>query len=428
MASVASSSGCNNATCNNATCESGTACSCNVGDAVSCPLGLAKNATASARGVERKAAPPPRSRKPRTRNKTRRIVPDPASGGFNVLVHCVNQCGTCYSTPRRKDNKVEWTKTLRRLNAHESKRCHPGNITTTDMPPPLSRPPLRAAAGDGGSGPDFPGASRAKRARTMEVCFDASLRPLRSPPRSLSPASAASSADSSSSAAASSGAPAAAVAASSSGGESVGLVYIKVCHDGVTATITLKGPATVWFAVGFNATKIEDAPYTIVVDADGKVSERTLLSSANLWGNFCCSGTLLSRSATVMSESVEGEGSAAMRSVTLRRDVIGATPAHCDMPSTTDSFALIGMIAPRGSVSTFACDPNGEAGKDVAAVMQYAMPTLSWDRIAEGDFGTDDAIDGTGAGLNVRAGLPGPSSLSLHSPIEVEGGEEEAKE
>ena len=38
-------------------------------------------------------------------------------------VHCFNHCGVVYSSPTRDDNQQEWSKTLRRLNAHESKRC-----------------------------------------------------------------------------------------------------------------------------------------------------------------------------------------------------------------------------------------------------------------------------------------------------------------
>ena len=32
-------------------------------------------------------------------------------------------CGVVYKTPLKKYDLQEWTKTLRRVNAHESKRC-----------------------------------------------------------------------------------------------------------------------------------------------------------------------------------------------------------------------------------------------------------------------------------------------------------------
>lgn len=38
-------------------------------------------------------------------------------------------------------------------------------------------------------------------------------------------------------------------------------------------TMTLTGPSTVWFGVGFYAQTMDDAPYTIIVDGTGAVSE-----------------------------------------------------------------------------------------------------------------------------------------------------------
>ena len=48
--------------------------------------------------------------------------------------------------------------------------------------------------------------------------------------------------------------------------------------SGKQATITLSGPAGGWFSVGFGATKfaMSDKPYSIVVEGNGKVSERKL--------------------------------------------------------------------------------------------------------------------------------------------------------
>ena len=45
-----------------------------------------------------------------------------------------------------------------------------------------------------------------------------------------------------------------------------------------TATITLTGPGSVWFGVGFNASAMKDGPWAVVVDggSDGKVSEHKL--------------------------------------------------------------------------------------------------------------------------------------------------------
>jgi hypothetical protein len=75
-------------------------------------------------------------------------------------------------------------------------------------------------------------------------------------------------------------------------------------------TITLTGPSTVWFGAGFFAQTMEDAPYTIIVDGTGAVSERRmanhaigrlLKSTVKVLSNTVVSGTrtvMLSRSAT----------------------------------------------------------------------------------------------------------------------------------
>ena len=92
-----------------------------------------------------------------------------------------------------------------------------------------------------------------------------------------------------------------------------GLVNITVEHDGVTATLTLSGPSTRWYAAGFAATAMADTPYTIVVDGSGAVTERILASHAP--------GTLLPASIKVVSSVV----TAGTRVVTLTRAVVGAT-------------------------------------------------------------------------------------------------------
>lgn len=62
------------------------------------------------------------------------------------------------------------------------------------------------------------------------------------------------------------------------------------------ATITLRGPAGVWFGIGFNAANMADLPYTIVVDGAGKVTEHKL-------GNHM-PGTVIAPSVEVLSDSV----------------------------------------------------------------------------------------------------------------------------
>ena len=53
-------------------------------------------------------------------------------------------------------------------------------------------------------------------------------------------------------------------------------IQIDLDEGSQNATITLIGPSDVWFGVGFDAQNMADAPYTIVVDGTGVVSERKL--------------------------------------------------------------------------------------------------------------------------------------------------------
>jgi len=75
-----------------------------------------------------------------------------------------------------------------------------------------------------------------------------------------------------------------------------GLVNLSVAHDGVTATITLAGPAGSWFGVGFDAAKMADAPYAIIVDGTGAVTERRLVEHGP--------GTLIAPSIKVVAAAV----------------------------------------------------------------------------------------------------------------------------
>ena len=61
-------------------------------------------------------------RRARTKAKDRVMIPH-ATDPTRVHIHCINMCGVLYLTKTREEDKVAWTKVLRRLNAHESKRC-----------------------------------------------------------------------------------------------------------------------------------------------------------------------------------------------------------------------------------------------------------------------------------------------------------------
>jgi len=60
--------------------------------------------------------------KPLRKKKVRKMVSSKTVVG-EVSVHCCYNCGIVYKTMSRGVSKVEWNKTLRRLNSHESQRC-----------------------------------------------------------------------------------------------------------------------------------------------------------------------------------------------------------------------------------------------------------------------------------------------------------------
>jgi hypothetical protein len=87
------------------------------------------------------------------------------------------------------------------------------------------------------------------------------------------------------------------------------------------ATITLAGPADVWFAVGLNAKIMFEKPYTLVVNSTG-VEERKLGTCGTEADH--CAGTPLAASVKVVSNTV-ADG---VRTVVLTRLLKGATADH----------------------------------------------------------------------------------------------------
>jgi len=80
--------------------------------------------------------------------------------------------------------------------------------------------------------------------------------------------------------------------------------------------ISMRGPADAWFAVGFDAVQMLDAPYAIIVSGDGAVSERRLaLHSAGI--------ALASQV-----ELLDGSVANGMRTVVLKRAAAGSSAEH----------------------------------------------------------------------------------------------------
>eukprot|EP00039_Didymoeca_costata_P019055 m.336065 g.336065 ORF g.336065 m.336065 type:complete len:758 (-) comp17746_c0_seq1:59-2332(-) len=95
------------------------------------------------------------------------------------------------------------------------------------------------------------------------------------------------------------------------------------------ATITLEGPANGdWFGIGFNTLSMSNAPYAIIVDGSGKITEHVL-------GEHLA-GVQINNSVTVVSNTVK----AGVRQVVLQRPLKGMTPQHhtFDARDTTLDF------------------------------------------------------------------------------------------
>jgi len=108
------------------------------------------------------------------------------------------------------------------------------------------------------------------------------------------------------------------------------LVELEISHDGVTATLTLTGPDKVWFGIGFNAHVMADAPYAIIVDGNGKVSERKLVDHGP--------GVELNTTIKVVSNIVK-DGS---RTVVLTRPVVVKDYSIPVSPGTLSFINAIG--------------------------------------------------------------------------------------
>ena len=102
---------------------------------------------------------------------------------------------------------------------------------------------------------------------------------------------------------------------------------------GGLATITLTGPATVWFGVAFGTQLMKSLPGAIIVDGSGKVSEQKL-------GNHMA-GTPISTQVKVKSSSVSG----GKRTVVLTRAFKGATADHYTFdPKTMTTLQFINAL------------------------------------------------------------------------------------
>jgi hypothetical protein len=186
--------------------------------------------------------------------------------------------------------------------------------------------------------------------------------------------------------------------ATSAAGHTADLVDVRVAVDAAAdlATITLSGPADVWFGVGFGATAMQDLPYVIVVEATGDkgvVSERKLADHAP--------GTALPASVTVVSSSV----TAGVRTVVVTRKLAGAT---VDYYTFSLAHATIPFINAVGDTPTF--QQHKQRATNTLRLVPTAATASSC--LCAGAEGT---IDGYALNANC-VGEPASDLLSTNNP------------
>lgn len=117
-------------------------------------------------------------------------------------------------------------------------------------------------------------------------------------------------------------------------GTASSLVTVSVALNVSTqyATITMVGPSDVWFGVGFNAQEMKDAPWAIIVDGTGNVTERKLADQSP--------GTQLDSSVTVQSSSVN----AGVRTVVMTRPMKGKSSDYYTFSASGGTLNFINAL------------------------------------------------------------------------------------
>jgi hypothetical protein len=146
------------------------------------------------------------------------------------------------------------------------------------------------------------------------------------------------------------------------------LVDLEMTVSKDTVQFTITGPDNVWYAAGFFAQNMNDAPYTIVVDGAGNVTERRMANHA--------AGTLLATSIKVISNTV----ASGKRTVVLSRPAVGASKQHASFTLQDLSIPFITAIGTGSALAYHASKtassitlwPN--AGQSVCMCEQPAAP------------------------------------------------------
>lgn len=117
-----------------------------------------------------------------------------------------------------------------------------------------------------------------------------------------------------------------------------------------TVTITLVGPSSVWFGVGFGASSMPEQPWTVIVDGRGAITERKL-------GNHNA-GTILSPSVKLISSTVSGD----RRKVIMSRPLTGRTKDYYSFEVNDSADATVKIIAAVGLGPSFAYHKSKDIG------------------------------------------------------------------
>lgn len=163
-------------------------------------------------------------------------------------------------------------------------------------------------------------------------------------------------------------------------------VEVGLEHNTVTAIITLTGPVGVWFGVGFGATAMKDLPYAIIIDGDGKVTERKLANHGP--------GSLIAASVTVVSTSVHDNS----RTLVLHRRVNGSSADHFNFPTAPGDLNLIAAVGDSSQLAYHKVRTGGKITllptRTSACVCQPSTtPYLTYMDSTTQQFGKYDCVD-----------------------------------
>ena len=166
----------------------------------------------------------------------------------------------------------------------------------------------------------------------------------------------------------------------------LGELKFHIAHDTSIATMTMLGPSDVWFGIGFDASSMNDAPYTIVIDGNGKVYEKKLANHAP--------GTDLTSTIRVLSNTVQDS----TRIVVMQRSVKGLSSNHYSFPTKPGDVNLIGAIGQSPDYSYHKSHSGGKITliptKVSACICQpTTLDYLSYMDTTTLGFGTYDCLD-----------------------------------